>query len=278
MKRLFPHKSCNITQAKSLGQQKDLRTNVIALSSYRKKQQTTATSMDHSILIVEDEDDIRELIALNLEVLGHKVTRCGNGQTGFDLACSQSFSLMVLDVMLPGMDGLQVCQKLRAKSNYTPILMLTAKNTEADRVLGLEYGADDYLTKPFSVLELQARVKAMLRRMQFLSADASAAPSINDIQFDDWHIDIEKRMVTRAKQEVHFTAKEFDLLTHLAKEPGKVYSRDQLLDSVWGYQHSGYEHTVNSHINRLRAKIEDDPNNPKYVLTVWGVGYKFYEN
>lgn len=234
--------------------------------------------MDHSILVVEDDADIRELIALNLEAIGYAVTRCSDGRVGLELARAQAFSMIVLDLMLPSMDGLQVCRQLRACADHTPILMLTAKNSEADRVLGLEFGADDYLAKPFGVLELQARVKAMLRRINFLQVHQQKSQASDVIVFDDWCIDIKRRSITKAGKEYHFTLKEFDLLTHLAAQPGQVYSRDQLLDAVWGYQHSGYEHTVNSHINRLRAKIEEDPNHPKYVLTVWGVGYKFYAN
>ncbi|MCI0526752.1 MAG: response regulator transcription factor, partial [Nitrospira sp.] len=172
--------------------------------------------------------------------------------------------------------GLELCQRLRTKPNYVPILMLTAKSSELDRVLGLEVGADDYLTKPFSIRELLARVKALFRRVEALESQAS--PGIQKtIQAGDLMIDVEKRKVTLGGKSVDLTAKEFDLLCQFAQHPGRVYTRTQLLDLVWGYGHEGYEHTVNSHINRLRAKIEKDPAHPHYILTVWGVGYKFFD-
>ena len=176
--------------------------------------------------------------------------------------------------MLPGIDGLEVCQRVRRQSDYTPILMLTAKSSELDRVLGLEVGADDYLTKPFSIRELVARVKAIFRRV-----DALAAPDDEDraIVVGDLEIDPARRRATLGSRPLQLTAKEFDLLFHFARNPGRVYSRSELLDRVWGYGHGGYEHTVNSHINRLRAKIEEDPAHPRFVLTVWGVGYKFFD-
>jgi DNA-binding response OmpR family regulator len=165
---------------------------------------------------------------------------------------------------------------LRGKTNYTPLLMLTAKSTELERVLGLEMGADDYLTKPFSVLELTARVKAIFRRMEKLHAGAvTSADEI--IVAGPLQIDTRSRVVRVNKKPVELTAKEFDLLLFFVQNPGRVYSREQLLNHVWGYSHSGYEHTVNSHINRLRAKIERDPSDPQLMQTVWGVGYKFNE-
>jgi DNA-binding response OmpR family regulator len=182
--------------------------------------------------------------------------------------------MIILDIMLPGMDGLELCRRLRSRSLYTPILMLTSKATELDRVLGLEMGADDYVTKPFSIRELLARVKAILRRVEGLQGGISERKK-DRIQAGDLVIEPEKREVIHKNQIIDVTAKEFDLLLHFAQHPGKVYTRAQLLDLVWGYGHDGYEHTVNSHINRLRAKIEDDPSQPQYILTVWGVGYKF---
>jgi DNA-binding response OmpR family regulator len=154
--------------------------------------------------------------------------------------------------------------------------MLTAKKSEADRVVGLEVGADDYLTKPFSIRELQARLKALLRRVSFHTESHDQADG-DFLRFGDLSIDITKRQIKIYEKELSLTAKEFDLLLYMASYPGKVFTRDQLLNAVWGYQHSGYEHTVNSHINRLRAKIEPDAGAPTYVLTVWGVGYKFYD-
>jgi len=176
---------------------------------------------------------------------------------------------------LPRLDGLELCRRLRTRADYVPILMLTAKSTELDRVLGLEVGADDYLTKPFSIRELIARVKALFRRVNAM-AESPVARS-EQLRINGLQIDSDKRRVCLNEQEVQLTSREFDLLLHFARHPGRVYSRAQLLDAVWGYGHDGYEHTVNSHINRLRAKIESNPAQPGYILTVWGVGYKFAE-
>lgn len=237
------------------------------------------SDMQKRILIVEDQEDINQLLALNLETLNYEVERCYEGDKGLALAQSERFDLIILDIMLPGLDGLQVCQTLRAKGHFTPILMLTARKSEADRVVGLEVGADDYLTKPFSVLELQARVKALLRRVDFQKKESESDDEDGNEQmrFGDLIIRQDRRDITINEKAISLTAKEFDLLIYLANFPGQVFSREQLLNAVWGYQHSGYEHTVNSHINRLRAKIESDPSNPEYVLTVWGIGYKFYD-
>jgi len=230
------------------------------------------------ILVVEDQTDIGSLIKLNLESLNFDVVHCESGSEGYDLARSQQFDALVLDIMLPGMNGLDICQKLRESADHTPILMLTAKKSEADRVVGLEVGADDYLTKPFSVRELQARVKALLRRVSFHTQNENESDDDDSaLHFGDLSIDITKRKVAVKDKGIDLTAKEFDLLLYMASYPGKVFTRDQLLNAVWGYQHSGYEHTVNSHINRLRSKLEPDSGSPVYVLTVWGVGYKFYD-
>jgi len=233
--------------------------------------------MHERILIVEDHEDINALITLNLETLNYQVTRCEDGLDGLKKAQQGDFDLIVLDIMLPNMDGLQICQTLRSKGIYTPILMLTAKKTEADRVVGLEVGADDYLTKPFSVLELQARVKALLRRVAFHKRDDQdeSEEEGDELRFDNLIIRKTKRDIIVDGKTMSLTAKEFDLLLYMANFPGHVFSREQLLNAVWGYHHSGYEHTVNSHINRLRAKLEHDPSKPKFVLTVWGIGYKF---
>lgn len=229
--------------------------------------------MVNKILIVEDDHDINHLLSMNLRSSGYDVESTESGRQGLDMALSGHHSLILLDLMLPEIDGLEICQKLRGKGITTPILMLTAKDGEIDRVLGLEMGADDYLTKPFSVRELQARVKAQLRRAEMMKPQE--AP-INDVlKFNDLSICPVKRTVTLKNQLLELTSTEFDLLLYLARHPGMVFSRSQLLDNIWGYQHSGYEHTVNSHINRLRTKVELDPSKPNYVLTVWGVGYKF---
>lgn len=233
---------------------------------------------EQRILIVEDQKDIGSLIALNLESMNFLVDHECSGTQGFQMANEQHYDAIVLDIMLPGMNGLEICQQLRASGNHTPILMLTAKKSEADRVVGLEVGADDYLTKPFSIRELQARIKALLRRVSFHTREQHEDDTDDArLVFDDLVLDIQKRSVKVAQTSVALTAKEFDLLLYMATYPGKVFTREQLLNAVWGYQHSGYEHTVNSHINRLRSKLEPDSTKPKYVLTVWGVGYKFYD-
>jgi DNA-binding response OmpR family regulator len=228
--------------------------------------------MNKRILVVEDDLDINKLIAMNLKDMNHDVDTSDNGRRGLAMASSGQYDLMVLDLMLPEMDGLDICRNLRAANVLTPILMLTARDSEADRVVGLEMGADDYLTKPFSVRELQARVKAMLRRMDMLN---KPTPQSDELVIDNLVINAGRRKVILSDQEIELTSTEFDLLIYMARQPGMVFSRAQLLDSVWGYQHSGYEHTVNSHINRLRNKLEHDPSKPEYILTVWGVGYKF---
>ncbi len=229
--------------------------------------------MMRKILVVEDNPDIAKLVSLHLKDLDCEVALAADGLRGLDEARARRYDLIILDLMLPGMEGLEVCRRLRGETDYTPILMLTAKTSEVDRVVGLEIGADDYLTKPFSIGELIARVKAIFRRVDALGSGREEEP--RRLNLGAMTIDVEKRTVTVAGQAVDLTAKEFDLLLQFAEHPGRVYSRQQLLDLVWGTGHMGYEHTVNSHINRLRGKIETDPAAPEYVLTVWGVGYKF---
>lgn len=230
--------------------------------------------MQKNILIVEDDEHIAELLRLHLSDLGHQIQVSHDGSRGWAQYQQKHFDLVVLDIMLPGMDGLEICKRIRQNdTEYTPVLMLTSKTTELDRVLGLELGADDYLTKPFSLLELIARVKALLRRSDALS---NPAPKTNPIiEYDTLTIDPVSREVQCHGNKIELTAREFDLLLHFAKHPGQVFTRLQLLDSVWGYNHDGYEHTVNSHMNRLRSKIEPDPKNPVFIKTVWGVGYQF---
>ena len=231
-------------------------------------------SMEKKILVVEDQRDIADLIAMHLRDLGHQVECIHDGANGYDAARSGRHDLIVLDVMLPGRDGFDIVRELRIERITTPVLMLTARSTELDRVLGLELGADDYLTKPFSIPELQARVKAMLRRVDM---QAPAVPNDPDarIQVDELLIDCVSREARLQGRAIPLTAREFDLLAHFARNPGRVFTRMQLLDAVWGTTFEGYEHNVNTHINRLRAKIEADPANPRYVLTVRGVGYRF---
>ncbi len=232
--------------------------------------------MSRKILVIEDSPDIADLLALHLGDEGYQVELAQDGRTGLRKALEQSYDLVILDLMLPEVDGLEICRQLRAAPSYTPILMLTARSTEIDRVVGLELGADDYLTKPFSIRELVARVKALFRRVEAFTSQTPSGPSAV-IRIGDLVIDAERRKVQIGDRPIELTAKEFDLLLHFARHPGRVYSRAQLLDLVWGYGHDGYEHTVNSHINRLRAKIERNPARPRYLLTVWGVGYKFFE-
>jgi two-component system alkaline phosphatase synthesis response regulator PhoP len=227
-------------------------------------------------LIIEDDKDIADMVSLHLKDLGLAVDRAPDGRSGLAKALENRYALVILDLMLPKMDGLAVCTKIREKNPGLPILMLTAKSEEIDRVLGLEIGADDYVTKPFSVRELMARVKALLRRTQG-ERDAEGGPAAGTIEIGGLRLDFDKRKVTCAGATVDLTVKEFELLGLFARNPGRTYSRTQLLNLVWGYQFEGYEHTVNSHINRLRAKIETDPGHPRYLRTVWGVGYRFAE-
>jgi DNA-binding response OmpR family regulator len=225
-----------------------------------------------SILVVEDDKDISHLVALHLRDAGHTVRVVHDGASGLDEAVTGNYDLLVLDLMLPEIDGLEVCRRVRSKRPDVLVLMLTAKSAEIDRVLGLEIGADDYLTKPFSVREVQARVKALLRRRE---KNSSIEPQTTQLVTGPLTIDFEKHEVLVSGQNINLTAKEFELLVQFAKHPGKVYTRTQLLDLVWGSGYEGFEHTVNSHINRLRAKIEANPAEPIFIQTVWGVGYKF---
>jgi DNA-binding response OmpR family regulator len=230
--------------------------------------------MSKKILIIEDNRDLAQLLEGHLKDLAFRVDLAFDGIAGLAKADSDNYDLIILDLMLPGLDGIEICRRLRRRSSYVPILMLTAKSSEMDRVVGLEIGADDYVAKPFSIPELLARVKAILRRVAELKNGAKEQfPAV--IRIGDLAIDPAKRSAILEGRSIDLTAKEFDLLLHFARNPGKVYTRSQLLDRVWGYGHDGYEHTVNSHINRLRAKIEEDPAHPAYILTVWGVGYKF---
>ena len=227
------------------------------------------------ILVAEDQSDIRELLVMNLRSAGYAVTAVADGAAALASQDEQASDLLLLDLMMPGLDGLEVCKTLRARGRSTPILMLTAKSTELDRVLGLELGADDYLTKPFSLAELLARVKALLRRADLMrAAQAGAGGTARAVRNGDLEIVPAKRQARWRGAAMDFTALEFDLLLHFASHPGQVFSRSQLLDAVWGYSHDGYEHTVTTHINRLRAKLEADPMRPELILTVRGAGYK----
>lgn len=230
--------------------------------------------MSRKILVVEDNQDLAQLLEIHLEDLSFQVDLAFDGAVGLVKAGESSYDLVILDLMLPEVDGFEICRRIRTKEIYTPIIMLTSKSAEMDRVLGLEMGADDYVTKPFSIRELMARVKAVFRRSDELRPEQKKRVVI---KADDMIIDPEKRKVLLKGKTIELTAKEFDLLLFFATHAGKVFNRSQLLDNVWGYGHDGYEHTVNSHINRLRAKIEEHPGAPKYIRTVWGVGYQFVE-
>lgn len=233
--------------------------------------------MTDRILVVEDDSDIAQLIVLNMEELGFEVDHFDSGELGMEQAINHDYALLILDVMLPKISGLDICRKVREVRPEQAIIMLTAKSSETDRVLGLELGADDYITKPFSVRELQARVRSQMRKVKVL-ADAAKDNEIDDskpLEVGKLVINQKTHQVLLDGDELDLTATEFELLHHLASHPNQVFTRAQLLEAVWGYHHSGYEHTVNSHINRLRAKIEPDAANPQLVQTVWGVGYKF---
>jgi DNA-binding response OmpR family regulator len=226
------------------------------------------------VLVIEDDKSIADLLEIHLKDLNCEVKTIMDGSEGLKTATSDQFDLMVLDLMLPKVNGLDICKEVRKKDVYTPILMLTSKSEEMDKVLGLEVGADDYLTKPFSIREFIARAKAILRRVEAIQKEIG---SDSDISVSDLSIEASKRKVTLKGERIELTPKEFDLLHLMASHPGKTYTREQLLNILWGYQYNGYEHTVNSHINRLRSKIEPDISRPKYILTSWGVGYRFNE-
>jgi len=228
------------------------------------------------ILIIEDDRDIADLIAIHMEDNGHESTKVYDGKEGLLKAMEGQHDLIILDLKLPGMDGLDICQKLRMEKVDTPIIMLTSKSEEIDKVLGLEIGADDYMTKPFSLRELVARVKTILRRGRPQGEPAHKQGEI--IEFENFFLDVAKRIVKSYGQQQELSPKEFDMLVLLARNPGKTYSRSDLLNQVWGVDFEGFEHTVNSHINRLRSKIEKNMNEPEFILTTWGVGYKFKDD
>lgn len=233
--------------------------------------------MTHKILVIEDDPDIASLVAMHLRDEGNQVVIESSGDAGLERFRLENFDLVVLDLMLPAVDGLTICREIRSGDGYVPILMLTAKSTELDRVLGLEIGADDYMTKPFSIPEFVARTKALFRRVDSISKEETRETVSKNIESKGIRIDVDKRQVEVNGKSVDLTAREFDLLHHFARHPGRVYSRLELLEQIWGYSFEGYEHTVNTHINRLRAKVEDDPKNPEIIETVWGVGYRMAE-
>lgn len=235
----------------------------------------------NQVLIIEDDKDIVQLLDLHLSDMGFETTKAMTGYDGLQAGLSKDFDLMILDLMLPGIDGIEICRRLRAAEIQTPILMLTARSEEIDKVLGLEMGADDYLTKPFGIREFLARVKALMRRSQpAVGSGQGMGQHVEDgaMKFGELLVEPEKRKVSINGQRIELSPKEFDLLHLLASHPGRSYSREQILNLVWGYDYDGMAHTVNAHINRLRNKIEPDMAAPTYILTSWGVGYRFNED
>ena len=224
------------------------------------------------VLIVEDDAHIAELLRMHLHDEGYAVTHAADGHAGMRELERGQWDALVLDLMLPGVDGLEICRRARAMARYTPIIITSARSSEVHRILGLELGADDYLAKPFSVLELVARVRALLRRTDAMARNARA--EAGRLELAGLCVDPVAREVQVEGRAVELTPREFDLLHFFARHPGRVFSRLDLLNQVWGYQHDGYEHTVNTHINRLRIKVEADPSEPTRILTVWGRGYK----
>jgi len=235
---------------------------------------SSSSTHGEKLLIVEDDPAIQRMIGDYFRHLGYEVLTAGDGEAGLKAALAERPTVLLLDLMLPKLDGLAVCRQLREKLPSLPILMLTAKDDVVDKIVGLELGADDYVTKPFSLRELEARVKSVLRRTRARNetpADDAQAPIIRG----DLRVDPARREVSIRGKLVDLTPKEFELLALFAAHPGRVYSRKYLLEHVWDYSYGGYDRTIDSHINRLRSKIEADPDEPKLVLTVWGVGYKF---
>lgn len=224
------------------------------------------------VLIVEDDAHIAELLRLHLKEEGYAVTHAADGHAGLRELERGAWDALVLDLMLPGIDGLEICRRARGMTRYTPIIIISARSSEVHRILGLELGADDYLSKPFSVLELIARVRALLRRSEAMARHVRMESG--QLNIGNIGIDPIARVVRLDGKSIELTPREFDLLHFFAQHPGRVFSRLDLLNHVWGYQHEGYEHTVNTHINRLRMKVEIDPAQPRRILTVWGKGYR----
>lgn len=231
--------------------------------------------MAEKILVVEDEKALQETLAYNLEHEGYEVTVAGDGETAIDKARALHPDLLVLDIMLPGKDGFEVCRILRQEMN-TPILMLTARDDEIDRVVGLEVGADDYMTKPFSMRELMARVKAMLRRVRLIRQEVKVVePPSEQLNFGNLTIDLKRREANLNNKPLDLKPKEYDLLLYFLEHPSRALSRDTLLEQVWGWDFSGDSRTVDVHIRWLREKIEETPSEPKRLVTVRGAGYRF---
>jgi two-component system alkaline phosphatase synthesis response regulator PhoP len=229
------------------------------------------------VLIIEDDREISDLISIHLKDMDLDVSQSYDGKDGLLKAMNEKFDLIILDIRLPYLDGLELCKKLRMERIQSLVLILTSKSEEIDKVLGLEIGADDYLTKPFSIRELVARVKALLRRREMFITSQDTEVEDKELKIGDLMINEGMRKVQIRGDNIDLSPKEFDLLVFLASNPGKTYTRMQLLNKIWGYEFEGFEHTVNSHINRLRSKVEQNMHEPEYILTTWGVGYKFRE-
>ena len=227
-----------------------------------------------SLLVIEDDENISTAIQEYFSRAGYAVNTASDGLAGVEAAGKHRPDVVVLDLMLPKMDGLAVCKELRQKNAQMPIIMLTAKDDVVDKVLGLEMGADDYITKPFSLREVEARIKSVLRRARAAIATGEGKDETPIVR-GNLRVDPIRREVTIAERHVDLTPKEFDLLRLFASNPGRVFPRKYLLEKIWDYSYEGYDRTIDSHINRLRAKIEENPENPQMVLTVWGIGYKF---
>jgi DNA-binding response OmpR family regulator len=228
------------------------------------------TTSDKRVLVVEDDSNVRELLVHHLKENGFMVSDTLDGSRGLELALSDSYDLVILDVALPGKDGMEICRQMRSKGVGAAVIMLTTRGEEIDKILGLELGADDYMTKPFSPREVIARAKAVLRR-----TTGEDVASVKNLKVGDVEIDLAAHEAFARGAKLDLTSTEFELLAFFVKNVGRTFSREQLLTAVWGYTSSAYEHTVNTHINRLRAKLEPDPSDPTYIHTVWGVGYKF---
>ncbi len=239
---------------------------------------TGTTNISKRLLVIEDDQELIDLLTMHLQSEGYHVSAAADGDAGLHAFQEGSFSLVILDWMLPSMSGLDVLREIRSQDSRTPVLMLTARSEEADKVLGLELGCDDYMTKPFSVRELAARIKVLRRRIERAEELARIAAGDQILDLGPLKIDHGKRKVEVRGVPVQLTVKEYDLLHTLAARPGRTFSRRQLLDLVWNQDSDIYEHTVNSHINRLRNKIEENANRPRLILTVWGIGYRFTED
>jgi DNA-binding response OmpR family regulator len=235
---------------------------------------TSASATGEKLLLVEDDPAIQRMISDYFRHVGYEVITASEGESGARMALNDRPTVMILDLMLPKVDGLSVCRQVRERNPSLPIIMVTAKDDVVDKILGLEMGADDYLTKPFSLRELEARVKSVLRRTRARGGETEETDQAPIVR-GNLRIDPARREVTIGGRMIELTPKEFELLSLFATHPGRVYSRKFLLENIWDYTYSGYDRTIDSHINRLRAKIEENPDQPRLVLTVWGVGYKF---